>query len=506
MQAELREQSSTEEFPTPNHWLRRRLLLLFAVLMFSYAYFYQGGGWNQNSRFDLLRAILDQHTLRIDAYHSNTEDKALFNGRFYSDKAPGQVLLALPLVAISRPALRAIGVDPHSANGLIAQSYVATLFSSSLPMALAACTLYWLASSVGFPRGAAFAAVSLGVATPLWAYSTLLLGRTLAGACLLFSFAAAVSLHTTRTREVAWGLAVGLAAGWATVTEYPAAPAAAVLALFALTQVWPRGPAARWRTVLGITLGASFCVLVLMAYQYAAFGSPFQLGYSHYESGAFPWMHRGFLGLTYPKPLILFKLLFGGHLGLFLLAPVLLAAPFGLRQLAQNEYMRPIAIAAAAIPLYYWLFNGSFSGWHGGNSYGPRYMLAGIPALCVGLAPVYAGATKRLRWLLLSLTGVGIALTLMAEATTVQPPQMMRVPVVQLIWPAFWSGHFSLNQTSMLVVTDDPTGRLHGAFNLGELAGLHGLASIVPLLIVWALAALVWIRLDRNARSRTARS
>ena len=40
-------------------------------------------------RFDLSAAIVDQGTLSIDAYASNTGDYALFNGRRYSDKAPG---------------------------------------------------------------------------------------------------------------------------------------------------------------------------------------------------------------------------------------------------------------------------------------------------------------------------------------------------------------------------------------------------------------------------------
>ena len=32
--------------------VRARALLIAAVLFISYAYFYEGGGWNQNSRFD----------------------------------------------------------------------------------------------------------------------------------------------------------------------------------------------------------------------------------------------------------------------------------------------------------------------------------------------------------------------------------------------------------------------------------------------------------------------
>ena len=91
--------------PESSDCVRARALLIAAVLFISYAYFYEGGGWNQNSRFDLIRAIIEQRTLRIDAYHGNTEDKALYQGHYYSDKAPGLALLALPAVAAVRPIL-----------------------------------------------------------------------------------------------------------------------------------------------------------------------------------------------------------------------------------------------------------------------------------------------------------------------------------------------------------------------------------------------------------------
>ena len=75
---------------------RKAAILLGLVTFLSFQYFYEGGGWNQNSRFDLLRAIVERHTLQIDAYHQNTGDKAHFGGHYYSDKAPGLVFLAVP--------------------------------------------------------------------------------------------------------------------------------------------------------------------------------------------------------------------------------------------------------------------------------------------------------------------------------------------------------------------------------------------------------------------------
>lgn len=55
-------------------WLRA--LLISATLLSSYAYFYESGGWNAQSRLDLTRAIVERRTINIDSYHENTGDKA----------------------------------------------------------------------------------------------------------------------------------------------------------------------------------------------------------------------------------------------------------------------------------------------------------------------------------------------------------------------------------------------------------------------------------------------
>ena len=47
---------------------RRIQWLLFAATFFTFAYFHQGGGWNQNGRFAMVRAIVEEGTLRIDSY------------------------------------------------------------------------------------------------------------------------------------------------------------------------------------------------------------------------------------------------------------------------------------------------------------------------------------------------------------------------------------------------------------------------------------------------------
>jgi len=480
-------------------WIRIRALLIASVVLFSYAYFYEGGGWNQNSRFDLVRAIVEQGTLRIDAYHENTNDKAFANGHYYSDKAPGLALLAVPVAFATRALMRAAGVDPVSPRGLVDLSYCVTLFAVALPMAAACACLFWIATQLGSSASAsAFAALALGLATPMWAYSTLFWGHALAGACLVFAFACALRLRVAlgSTADVFWALALGLAAGWATLTEYPAAPASAMVAGLALALVWKDGQRC-WRVILGIAAGALPCLLALMAYQRAAFGSVFHPSYAYYPAGAFSWMTHGYMGLTYPRIDVALKLLFGCRRGLLFSGPVVLAAPFGLGMLWKRPATHAAAVVAAAIAAYYFLFHASFSSWPAGWSYGPRYMAPGLPLLCLGLAPLWDHARPGWRIVLRMLAAVGIGLTLIAVSVGAQPPDEFHCPLRQFYWPSFWAGRFSLNLGTVLIPTEQGTNQVHGAFNLGELAGLRGLASLIPLFTVWALAVVLWSWINR---------
>ncbi len=484
---------------SPSHW--RAACLLGFVSLFSFLYFYDGGGWNQNSRFDLLRAIVEEHTLRIDDYHENTQDKAHFQGHYYSDKAPGLVFLAVPFAMVARPALRIAGVDPRSPRGEFALSYVVSACAVALPTAVAVVCLFFLGRRFGgSTAGGAFGAATMGLGTPMWAYASLFWAHALVAACLILAFAAALKVRDSSgaRADFLWALALGLAAGWATVTEYPAAPASAMLALLAVSQIWPRGKAARWRVMAGVSLGAAVCLVVLLWYLYAAFGS-FRPSYSYYDPNAFAFMHqRGYFGLTYPHPDRLLKLLFGCSRGLFFASPVALAAPVGLWWLWKEKPHRAAALTAAAITLYYFLFNASFYWWKAGLCFGPRYAGACIPLLCVGMAVTWRRARPAWRRVLIGLALCSVFLTLMVISTTSQLSMQDNCPIAHSSWPAFWSGRMAVNHDSMLTIAEAGSGARYGAFNLGQLMGLHGLASLVPLLGLWGVAGLLWWRMHRR--------
>jgi hypothetical protein len=490
---------------------RRAAFLLALAAGFSFAYFYQAGGWNQNSRFDLVRAITEDGSLAIDRFAGNTGDKARFGGRLYSDKAPGLALAAVPGVALARPLVKLFGTDPAGPRGVGILSYLATLFAVALPLAAATGALSLAARRLGADgAGASFVALVFALGSPMWAYATLLWGHGLASACLVLAYVAALSVGDTasRRRDLLVGLLVGLLGGWAVVTEFPTLPPAALISVLALRQArrggWPRVlPVAA-----AVAAGAAICATVLLVYQAAAFGSAFTMGYSHVEG--FTGMKQGFLGVTYPKPFVLAEIIGGRFRGLLPLAPVLALGPVGLVLLWRRATW-PVA-AALSIVVYYLLFNGAYTYWNGGWSYGPRHIAPALPFLALGIVGVWVRVPSWGRALIATAGAWGLAMSLIAVSTTAQPPEFVGRPVGQLLWPAFRDGDLSLNHQSFLEGGADGKnlrgGRIpHDAWNLGELLGLRGHASLVPLLVVWAVlgGGTFWQHRRRRQRSPAGR-
>lgn len=477
---------------------RRSAWVLGLALLASYAYFYQAGGWNQNSRFALVRAILERHTLQIDAYQSHTFDRAIWNGHYYSDKAPGASLLALVPVDLARTAARLVGVDPESFPGIAWTSYVATVMTSGIFTVLAALAVWWLSMRWGYSSGAArFAATGYGVAGPAWCYATLFMGHAVTAGCLMLAFAAAVALEDRdepHARRLAW--AVGFGTGWAVVTEFPAAVPGALIAGLALLNARDASPSDLPALVARALAASGVAALVLLGYNALAFGSPFHVGYASEEG--FEQLRHGLFGITYPQWWRVREILVGSYRGIVPIAPLVAFAPVGLVFLARQPRRRRAIFVAATVVLFYLLLNASYFYWEGGWSYGPRHLSPGLPFLALGLAPLWDEWRRLGRAILVAAWVWGAALTLVAVSTTPQPPSSFSSPVRELLWPAFRDGDLSLNHQTFVHGTAEADqlrgGTIpHAAWNLGELAGLHGDASLLPLAVVWTAAAVALI-------------
>ncbi|HWM88913.1 MAG TPA: hypothetical protein VNO33_23845, partial [Kofleriaceae bacterium] len=280
---------------------------LFALVFIAYAYFYQAGGWNQNGRFDMTRAIVEKGTSSIDAYHRNTGDKARVRGHYYCEKAPATSWLAVPAHA----AWCALAGRPTSRAAIDRAAYVSTVFAVSLPAALAVLALVWLLGALGCPPLTRFiGAAGYGLATLAWPHATLFYGQQLSAALSLGGFALVVAARdrTGRGQRLCLG-AGGFLLGASVMADYPAVLCALAVTIYAAVRVRPLARVA-W-----LVAGGAVPAVLLAAYHTSVFGGPLHLPY---EYSLMPYRHQGFfMGLGVPSGEVLLNILVTPYRGLF---------------------------------------------------------------------------------------------------------------------------------------------------------------------------------------------
>jgi hypothetical protein len=481
-------------------FLMRPGVALFALAFASYAYFYQAGGWNQNSRFDLTRAIVEHGTVRIDRYEKNTGDEAKRDGHYYCDKAPGVSLLGVPVWAV----VYAGAARPPRPEQLAIGAWLATVFAIGIPSALAVVALFAIARRLGARAPWAMTiAVGYGLATLAFPYATVYYGHQLVAALLVIAFELVQEGGASRSRFAAVGALLGLAV----VVEYPAALAAIPIFVYAM-----RG--APWKTVvIGTALGAAIPAVVLAWYHTAAFGGPLTLPY---EFSTQKHRHMGwFMGLGVPDLDVAWQILGSSYRGLFYSAPWLLLCVPGAVRLWRAGFREVVVACSAIVVLFVWL-NASLVDWQGGWAMGPRYLIPAIPFMVVLAAgvvlPPRRAVARGLRIAGAATLGIALAFStyMMVVGTSVKPevPVHVRRPFQDYLLPRFSRGELAVS-TQSIDMPSHPDRAPRQAFNVGHTLGLRGRVSLVPLALAW-LACTVWIvlaiRRDQIPGRQDARS
>jgi len=447
-------------------WLKSKRidLLIFVMLFIAGAAFYHPVEYdNTASRYALISAIIDHGTLNIDASHNDTIDRAQWKGHYYSNKAPGASFLGMPVYWMLRNLTPLKDVRPM----VWLDMYIVRVMTTTLLFALLGVVMYRLALYCGaVPRQALMMIMAYGFGTIALLHASLFSGHQIAASCSFFSFALLVycSLNNRIAQKTnwLWGLLAGCFAGLAVLTDYTAIVIAVCLAAYAVTS------RCDMRLKAGFVTGALLCAIVLAAYNMACFDNPFSFSYEHQSYEKFrEGTLQGIWGVGFPRLTAMMALLISPSRGLFFIMPVLLLSFWGLADMFGGQKLQREGVFTIIIVIISFLFVAGFYGWHGGWSFGPRYLVPMLPFLAVPLA--FFKGRSYLFWLLFSLSCAQVVFSMIGVPHC---PEPIVNPIVEVIIPC---------------ITDDYT-----ALNAGMLLGLAWpwsfiiAIALVGLLAVWA--------------------
>ncbi len=333
-----------------------------------------------------------------------------FYGRFGKDGRPycpygfGQAVLAVPYHVLAG---RLLEHAMPGRNAFLAREAATSLLSTTAA-AIAIALFFLLARRAGAGAMIAFAtAALLGVSTPLAVYAKQAFAEPLL-ACLAAGAWLALARGLKTRSKVSLAIASALA-GWAFATRFvPGSMLAFALAAgFAFERRrWPG-----WREVLAMALPFVVLASSCLALNLARFGDPLQFGYPDAAEGG-----KALNAFSTPILHGLWGLLLSPGKGIFLFAPIVIAALAGFRLLFAR--LPGVAAAVAVFSLATLVFYAGYAQWEGGYCFGPRYLVPLLPGLVLPLACALGERSRPLARIVVFLAVVGVAVQAIGVSTS----------------------------------------------------------------------------------------
>lgn len=432
---------------------------------------------NPGARIGLTFSIVERGELNIDRLvaEGNTEDWSRHAGHFYSNKAPGPALLAVPLYFLQNRIQRAVGVTDDNRRAHWLATYVANFATSIVPTLLALPLLYTvLVRRMGLSPGWAFALCGTwAVGSMAFPYSVMFFGHQSAAAFFAIGMCLTV-LELEREgapRPHVIALA-GLAMGMAVISDYLAG---------VLVGIWVVYLA--WRTRLAPRLLAASAVggagplAVVMAYHAACFGSPFTTAYN---LSVLNPLFVPIAGWELPSLDRLLDITVRPWRGMFYATPVFALLLVGLARLREEMRGRPeLIVAATGVVLYFGLLAG-FPSSFGGACIGPRYFTPALPLAVL----LVASGVRTVPRLFGTLLFASTFLMFVAMLTEPLPSERFRDPFGEVLFP---------------MLAHNSPGSMRNVFT--HFAGLSRMGALGAYLALWVgLASWLWLRLRAEGR------
>jgi hypothetical protein len=343
---------------------------------------------HQISRYALTASLVDSGTVAIEDYRDRIGvDRAERDGVLYSDKAPGQPVMAIPAYVL----YRTLGGPPATEASTFGDLglWAVSLLSAAFPAVLLAVLMRRFALRFA-PQRATEAALALALGTMLLPFGTLLFSHVLSALCALGAYVLATRKDATPARLAA----AGAVAGFGVTVEYTLGVLAVVVGVVVV--LGGRDLPDALRRGGSYALGGLPFALLLGWYHQLAFGGPLEVGYRY---GQFSVHGGGIVGVRPPDPSTTAAVLLGER-GLFVLTPIVLAGVVGIivalvrREGPRRDLWASLVVVGAFVSIM-----GGWSGPWAGASPGPRYVTPALPFLAGGVAyawsrwPVLTGAT-----------------------------------------------------------------------------------------------------------------
>jgi hypothetical protein len=338
-----------------------RLSIFFFI---TYAYFFQGGGWTQNTRICLTRAILHEQTFIIDSYKEdskdpyfefvNTGDWAFRDGHYYTNKSPALSIMAIPGYALGEALMRRIVPDKPDKQ-VLGASYLATVSTVSLSGALlCVLMLHVLHGFFGFSPGRSLALVLIfGTGTLFFPYSTALYCHSVSSFFCMLALVLLMHIRHRPSDHTALQAAIaGAAASIAVLVEASTMYLMPCFMLYLLA--FPRGR----RLILYFLIACVPAGLFQLYYNWACFGGPFESSYALANPAVMFYENGRLFGVPTLRRVLELTVL--PYRGLLVSSPILVMIVPGIVLLFRKKTLRAELLFSAAASLIFLLFVASF--------------------------------------------------------------------------------------------------------------------------------------------------
>lgn len=411
----------------------------------------------------MVKAVVEHKTLTVDPVlreRPYNVDLARHEGRLYSIKAPGPSLLAIPFYYVATALTKLTPAQETLLMRLVASTIPALIF----------LLFFFRFTAFLSPNFSLRLLVLLGLAvgSMYYTHALLLAGHETAAVGLAGAFLSAF-FNKRRPKDSPFLLFMaGFLLALGASSEYQSFFAALAIGVYAFF-------ATKRKIFFGFfLLGALPFSFLTALVHYLSYGSPFLTGHHFPAEPAFQqYQHCGWRGLFCFSWAGLYGTFFAASNGLFFFAPWLVFALPGLVFLLSDRTLRTEGVCITVVIASYFVVISSMYAWKGGWSVGPRYLGATMPFLAMACLYGLDLLHRRNRiffWLFVPLWLVGIFIYGLSSPIFPHFPEDLSNPFFDFLLPLIQMRFFP--------------------YNVGQLFGLHGLAGVLPFLIVFAFLVL----------------